>query len=305
MKKILVLILTFYACFASALAAPSSQMLQAKTVFVIVMENHNWKDIKGNPNAPFINNLIKQGAIADNYFGPPDLHPSEPNYVWMISGSNHGIKDNAEPARNGLRGVESLGSQLNAKKIAWKTYQEDIDGASCPLKTKMPYAVKHNPFVFFADLTDDFSPTSSTCIAHNRPLSELKADLKARNTGQFVFITPNMCNDMHGNEYCDQTIPNYDAIKQGDVWLSAFVPMIQAESAYVDNGIIFITWDESEDHADLPIGLIALSPMAKIGYSNKSSRFTHSTLLRSIEDIFKLVPLGDAFNSGNLSDLFQ
>ena len=295
----------FNSCLLLVQAEPSNHMLEAKTIFIIVMENHNWKDIKGNSKAPFINSLITQGAIAEQYFGPPDLHPSEPNYLWMISGSNHGIKDNAEPARNGMKGVESLGSQLNAKRIPWKTYQEDIDGTSCPLKSKMPYAVKHNPFVFFADLTDDFSPNSPLCIAHNRPFSELKADLKARSTGRFVFITPNMCNDMHGNEYCDQTIPNYDAIKQGDVWLSAVVPMIQAESAYVDNGIIFITWDESEDHADLPIGLIALSPMAKIGYSNKSSRFTHSTLLRSIEDIFKLVPLGDAVNSGNLSDLFQ
>ncbi len=29
-----------------------------KTVFLIMMENHNWSDIKNNPSAPFINNTL-------------------------------------------------------------------------------------------------------------------------------------------------------------------------------------------------------------------------------------------------------
>ncbi len=29
-----------------------------KTVFLIMMENHNWSDIKGSPSAPYINNAL-------------------------------------------------------------------------------------------------------------------------------------------------------------------------------------------------------------------------------------------------------
>jgi hypothetical protein len=69
------------------------------------------------------------------------------------------------------------------------------------------------------------------------------------------------------------------------------------------NGILFIAWDEADDPAYFPIGLIALFPQAKLGYSNNNSRFTTSATLRSVEEIFKLSLLGNAVNSGNPSVL--
>src|SRR6516164_3517849 len=48
-----------------------------KTVFLIMMENHNWSDIKHNPSAPYINNsLLPMGSHAEQYFNPPGIHPS-------------------------------------------------------------------------------------------------------------------------------------------------------------------------------------------------------------------------------------
>src|ERR1051326_8780763 len=60
-----------------------------KTVFVIVMENHNWtgagsNSIKGNPEAPYINyTLLPMASYANNYDNPPGNHPSLPNYLWL------------------------------------------------------------------------------------------------------------------------------------------------------------------------------------------------------------------------------
>jgi hypothetical protein len=49
-------------------------------VFVIVMENHDWSSIGGNPSAPYINGtLLPLGAHAEQYTSPPGIHPSEPN----------------------------------------------------------------------------------------------------------------------------------------------------------------------------------------------------------------------------------
>jgi len=285
--------------------AEADSLAQVKTVFIILMENHNWEDIKGSNKAPYINSLLKEGASSDYYYNPVSLHPSEPNYVWLIAGDNHGIRDDAEPAVNGLRGVPNIATQLTAKGIAWKTYQENIDGKSCPLKSNMPYAAKHNPFVFFDNLTDGFAADSASCIAHNRPFEELKSDLAAGSVARYVFITPNMCNDMHGNRYCNANIEGYDKVGQGDAWLGRVVPMIQQSAAYKDNGVIFITWDESEGRAEKPIGLIALSPLAKAGYVDHQDLFTHSALLRTTEDIFHLDPLGDAATSKNLQVLFK
>jgi hypothetical protein len=305
LQRLIAILFALWVSTPSALAATGATMAKTKTVFIIVMENHNWDDIKGSSKAPFINRLLKESARAERYFNPPGLHPSEPNYLWLIAGSNHGVKDDAQPSKNGLHGIENWATQMNARGIRWKSYQEDIDGKTCPLVNQTPYAVKHNPFVYFDNLTDDFSNASTTCIAHNRPLSELGPDLAANTVPQFVFITPNICSDMHGSYFCNLTIDRYQPIQHGDTWLSKLVPMIQKSAAYQDQGAIFITWDESEGRNDKPIGLILLSPNAKVGYANNMTRWTHSALLRTVQDIFKLPPLGDAANSGNLADLFK
>src|SRR4051794_35315767 len=72
----------------------------APTVFVILMENHNWTDIKDSPSAPYLNALLSQGAHAEAYYNPPGLHPSEPNYLWLEAGTNFGVTNNSNPTVN-------------------------------------------------------------------------------------------------------------------------------------------------------------------------------------------------------------
>src|SRR5690349_25116799 len=69
------------------------------TVFVIVMENQNWSNIKGSSNAPYINSLLtnSQASYAKAYFNPPGNHPSEPNYIWIEAGTNFGIRNDNDP----------------------------------------------------------------------------------------------------------------------------------------------------------------------------------------------------------------
>src|SRR5439155_1085281 len=104
-------------------------------------------------------------------------------------------------------------AQLNQAGISWKSYQEDISGNNCPLASAGKYAAKHNPFVFFGDLTGNNSTSNADCIAHNRPFGELAADLSSGNVARYNFITPNLCNDMHGDPSCGA---GYKDIKAGD-----------------------------------------------------------------------------------------
>jgi len=63
------------------------------TVFLIVMENHNWSAIYQRPSAPYINNiLLPMGAHAEHYDNPPGIHPSLPNYLWLEAGTNFSIR---------------------------------------------------------------------------------------------------------------------------------------------------------------------------------------------------------------------
>src|SRR5206468_3534531 len=255
-----------------------AQVDNVKTVFVVVMENHNWSQFRGAANAPYINNtLLPQASHAEQYYNPPSLHPS----------INHQST------------TEHLVTQLKNAGISWKTYQEDISGTNCPLTSVNKYAPKHNPFVYFDDVTNTNDPNSAYCIAHVRPFTEMAADLQNNTVAQYVFITPNLCDDGH-----DSCAPVSDPIRQTDNWLAANVPAILNSTAYQTGGALFITWDEGVG-GDGPIGMIVLSPYAKGGGYSNSIHYTHGSLLRTVEEIFGVSLLGDAAVQTDLSDLFS
>lgn len=278
---------------------PSSSA--ATTVFLIMMENHNWSAIAGNPAAPYINQtLLPMASYTQAYYNPPGIHPSEPNYLWLEAGTNFGIFDDNPPDINHQSSSLHLVSLLDHAHIAWKSYQEDIPGNVCPLTSTGLYAPKHNPTVYFDNVTDTNNPGSTYCITHERPYTELPENLQKNTVARYNFITPNLCNDMH-----DVCAPLNNSVQQGDAWLAKQIPLILASQAYKSGGIIFIAWDEGEG-SDGPIGMLVLSPLAKgHGYSN-NIHYTHSSTLRTLQEVFGVTPLlGDAANATDLSDLFR
>ncbi|HYM13729.1 MAG TPA: alkaline phosphatase family protein, partial [Bryobacterales bacterium] len=131
-----------------------TQMNSVKTVFIILMENHNWSQIKGSSSAPYINNtLLPMASHAEDYNNPPNIHPSLPNYLWLEAGTNFGIANDSDPSVNHQSTTSHLVTQLNSAGITWKAYEEDISGTTCPLTSVNNYAPKHDPFVYFDDVT--------------------------------------------------------------------------------------------------------------------------------------------------------
>ncbi|MGC2411481.1 MAG: alkaline phosphatase family protein [Stellaceae bacterium] len=86
---------------AAAMAAGTAQADEKGTfgrldhVFLIIMENQTDTDILGNANAPFINAYAKVANRATKYFAVG--HPSAPNYLEIIGGSNFGLTDDFWP----------------------------------------------------------------------------------------------------------------------------------------------------------------------------------------------------------------
>lgn len=281
---------------------PTSTSTSIKTVFVIVEENKNWSSILGSSSAPYINNtLLPQASYATQYYNPPNLHPSEPNYLWLEAGTNcfsdtGCITDDNPPSSHATSSTAHLVTLLNNAGISWKAYQEGITDGTCPVTSSGEYAVKHDPFMFFKDVTS----TTAYCTSHVRSYGDLAGDLANNAVGRYNFITPNLCDDGH-----DSCSPTNNPVKQTDNWLSTAIPTIMQSQAYKDGGAIFITWDEAAS-GDGPIGMIVLSPLAKGGGYNNAVHYTHSSTLRTMEEIFHVSPyLGDAANATDLSDLFS
>ncbi|MDP9036442.1 MAG: alkaline phosphatase family protein [Myxococcota bacterium] len=267
-----------------------------KTVFVILMENKSIAQLATNTAAPYISQrLFSISASASQYYNPPRNHPSEPNYIWLEAGDSLGIGDDNDPSFHTLTTPDHLTAYLDKAGIAWKSYQEDIDGSVCPLTQIAQYGPKHDPFVFFSDVTGHNNPADPYCIAHIRPFTEFEPDLARGTVARYNFITPNLCNDMHD---C--------AVQVGDAWLETTLSSITASPVYQDGGAIFVTWDEA-DGGDGPIGMFVLSPHAKAGYSN-AIHYDHSSLVKTVQEIFGVMPLlhhaGDP-GVNDLSDLFS
>lgn len=268
-----------------------------RTVFIILMENHNWDTIRVTNSCPYINTtLLPLSSYCSKYYNPSGTHPSEPNYIWLLAGTAFGISNDADPSVNHLSSTNNLFTQMDQAGVSWKTYQEDITGTVIPNVNSGPYAVRHNPFVYF----DAVRTNLNYCTNHVRPYTELGRDLTNNTVARFNFITPNVTNDMH-----DPSCAGCSTRPQGDNWLAREVPKILNSQAYSNGGVLFITWDEAVA-GDGPIGMIALSPRAKGGgYTNKVY-YDHSSTVRTIQNIFGLRPyLGEAASATDLGDLFK
>jgi hypothetical protein len=270
------------------------------TIFTILMENHDYAEIVGSSNAPYINSLIAQGGLATNY-SDSGTHPSLPNYLYMISGDTQypGGLDVGTMASPWFPSKgDNLGNQMENGGIAWRSYQESM-GTACKLTDASPYATKHDPFLYFDDIQNG---KNGLCANRNVDYSQFAADLAA-GTYKFMWITPNLTDDGH-----DPGSDPVAGLKQSDSWLSTEVPKILASDAYKNGGVLFITWDEAEgrngDSKD-QIPMIVLSPKLKAPGMMVSTKLSHASWLATIEGLYGFPKLGAAATAGDLMEFFN
>ncbi|HEV2691513.1 MAG TPA: Ig-like domain-containing protein [Verrucomicrobiae bacterium] len=307
---------------------------QIKTVFIIALENHDWtqsspqsnpQQVFGNPAAPYINSLATPGnpnaaqtAYATRYFNVAHgEHPSEPNYIWAEAGTDFGSHTSSDPnpaAGNVFTNVMHLSAQLTTAGIPWRNYQEDVEYSSSPLvsasgstarvnayngTTQYDYAPKHNPMVFFTDTQTNF------CY----PLTNFWSDLTNNNIGRYNWITPDQCNEMHsalpgGYTYHGTTFTgDQAAIAEGDNALSIIVPKIMASAAYQDHGVIIIRTDETEstDDTNSTLPFVIISPLAKGNAYNSTAAYSHSSVLKTMDELFGLAFQTNAIPANNVN----
>ena len=238
-------------------------------VFVIVLENRSYSQAI---DTPYLADLASRYGLAINYHGIS--HPSLPNYLAMTSGSTWGIADDGwHPLPAG-----GLGAQLDAAGITWRAYMEGMT-RGCYTNVN-GYALKHNPFAYYG----------AECPPQVVPFSQFASDM-AGAVPQFVWITPDLCNDGHD---CSNTVVSD--------WLSQTVPTILNSDAWQKNGVLFITYDEGEDSANSVLTLVVRKNQVN---QRSSAAYDHYSLLASIEDLLGLPRLGEAANASPMTDLLQ
>jgi phosphatidylinositol-3-phosphatase len=169
--------------------------------------------------------------------------------------------------------VKNITDQLVESGYSWKGYMEDMgndptrESATCGHPTigvgtdhtneaeapsaAVPlgdaYATRHDPFVYFHSIIDD----AHYCDTHVVNLNVLPGDLADERTSpNFVFITPNLCSDGHdgsGTGAPGTTCANGQpgGLTSIDAFLQTWVPIITASRAFQKDGLLIITFDES------------------------------------------------------------
>ncbi len=287
-------------CRPLTATAPRQSAMESKfqgTLFTIVIENKSRAQLLEGTKAPYLRHLAETYAVSNGYTDTL-VHPSEPNYIWMVSGQNFGILDNGSPADHHIASTSHLVDQLEKAGRTWKSYQESM-GEPCTIVNHGLYAVKHNPFVFFDDVVG-WDGTNllrqQRCIDHVVDYSELDKDLASGNVADYVFITPDLMSDMH-----DSTI------EHGDAWLSREVPKILASDAWKNGGTLVITADEGEGQGDDP-PFVLISSLGKKGYISDVAYDT-SSFVKTVQAIMgvEALPCGgdNASAVRTMDDMFE
>jgi phosphatidylinositol-3-phosphatase len=246
-------------------------------IAVIVMENKEYGDIIGSHSAPYINSLARRYALASGMYAI--THPSLPNYLALTGGSTFGISSDCTDCS--VRAT-SLVDQLAAAHLSWRAYMEDLSHACFTGASAGDYAKKHDPFAYYTRVTSD----PGRC-ANIVPLSRLAAAERAGTLPRFVWISPNLCHDMHD---C--------SVSTGDRFLAGLVPALLR--ALGPRGLLFLTWDEgsSDDGCcRLASGGRIVTIVAGAGARPRARLSTptdHYSVLQTIEDLLGLARLRGA-----------
>lgn len=273
-------------------------------VFVIVMENSSYSGLLGNPDAPWLNQAARTYGLASSYYGV--AHPSQPNYLALISGSTQGVRSDETITVN----APDLVDQLEAQGHSWKAYMQSLfaQGNTDKLAPQAgDYARKHDPFVSFADIQ-----RSPARMANIVDFSQFAADLRENTVPDFAWISPDLCHDMHGRAAQQPGDPCADPhllTTRGDAFLHTTIDEIMHSQAWSGNSVIFLTWDESEfgdgsgccdasrggGHIlTLVISRHALAPRSS------SALYNHYSLLATIEDGWGLGCLANTCDTANV-----
>ena len=240
-------------------------------IAVIVMENEEYGDVIGSSSTPYINGLANTYGLATSSYAI--THPSLPNYLALTAGSTFGISSDCTDCSVPGAG---LAGQLQARGITWKAYMEDLPHTCFTGPGAGEYAKKHDPFVYYHGL--------HTC-GRVVPLTQLGQDESRHTLPTFIWITPNLCNDMHD---CSTAT--------GDHFLSGLVPPLLR--ALGTRGLLVLTWDEgSSDNGCCRlasgghIATIVAGPGARRA-ARLHTPVDHYSLLQTVEDLLGVRRLG-------------
>jgi acid phosphatase len=260
---------------ASARLSSPAAIPPERHVVVVIMENHSYGQIIGNPQARFINRLASAGALFTDSHAV--THPSEPNYLALFSGGTHAVTSDRCPLS--FR-APNLAAELIAAGKSFAGYAEDLPAPGSASCGQGEYARKHVPWADFSNVP----------AAESQPLRQFPATQFGK-LPAVSFVVPNLCHDMHD---CP--------VAAGDEWLRAHLGRY-ARWAGSHDSLLIVTWDENDGSQPDRIATIITGQHVRPG--RYAEPITHYSVLRTIELAFRLRPIGRAAAAAPITAIWR
>jgi len=277
--------------------SPPPAAATADHVFLVVLENHSFGQVVGNPVAPYLNSLASAHGLAANYFA--NAHPSIPNYFMLTTGNLETFDDSF----SGTITDNNIVRALTGAGKSWKAYVESLPSTGYTGPNVGPYLKRHNPFAYLSDVTG-----SATQAANMVPFSQLSGDLAAGSLANFVYLLPNSQDDAHDCPGGAPTCTDDQKLAAADSWLKANIdPLIN--SPKFGNSVLIITFDESLD-TDITNGggqvmTMLVGPHVKRAFRS-STLFQHQSVLRTILQLLQVNDMpGASAVANSMGEFFQ
>jgi hypothetical protein len=263
-------------------------------IVVVVEENHTQGQIIGNTtDAPYMNALATGGASFTGMYGL--IHPSQPNYLQLFSGSTQGNADDnvpvnpqGQPTTTNPFVTPNLGAAVRGAGFSFGGYSQTQPAVGSQVDVSGAYHRKHNPWSNWQDnnWASDAAPPAvrlpnTLPKSVNMTFGSFPSDYTKLPTVSFV--VPDQNNDMHDG-----------TIAQADAWLKSNIdPYVTWAKAH--NSLLIVTWDEDNSSAgnNNRIPTIMAGARVKAGVT-VAQTYTSHNLLRTIEDVYGLSHSGNA-----------
>ncbi|HEY2359629.1 MAG TPA: alkaline phosphatase family protein [Candidatus Angelobacter sp.] len=276
---------------------PPPPAATADHVFLVVLENHSFGQVIGNPAMPYLNGLATAHSLAADYFA--NAHPSIPNYFMLTAGNLETFDDSF----TGTVTDDNIVHALTGAGKTWKAYIESIPSVGYLGPDAGTYLKHHNPFSYLSDVTG-----SATQAANMVPFSQLSSDLAAGSLANFVYILPNSQNDAHDCPGGGTSCTSDQQLAAADAWLKANIdPVIN--SPKFGNSVLIITFDESVT-TDVTNGggqvmTVLVGPHVKTGFRS-STMYQHQSLLRTMLQLLSVSDMpGASAVAPSMGEFFQ
>jgi predicted small lipoprotein YifL len=258
-------------------------------VLVVIEENHSLAQMRAG--MPFLARQSRKYGYATHWKAL--THPSEPNYLAIVGGSTFGVTDDETPQVNASKvgAARSVFDQARSAGRTAGTYADSMPGRcyayDAPARSvgRPLYAVRHNPWVYFAR-------DRAACRAHDVNIAGFRRAARHNALPNVGLLIPNVLHDAHDG-----------TLRAADTWLRKRLrPVLHSRDFKRGRLVVVVTADEDDRHAGNTVLTSVLTP--RLHHKVVTTSLTHYSLTRFIAQVLHQNPLGNGRTAPDMPAAF-